>query len=307
MTDNRNRSQGWQYAKITGHTNEKMIAAAVKTNTELQKRLLHAAHKDNENISSVEYGGLNEKDVPCVLGGLTKSKSDMKILLTNGESIGVSIKKSFGGQVYLISAKRFIAGYEKQFNTIIPVNVKTAILLFWGCSDSVPLIIEQYSTKNKKYESKKHRIVAETLKLYSKELYDCLINWFSKNIDNVFDYCFSKGLAANSDDWAMLIWYKNDVKEIDNDTLINLNDVKKCFSTNVEYGTRTGGSTIQLPFGFVQWHSPTKKIPGDMQFHHSYTKILESIEQYCNFYNIPFDKNNPTNNDIGEKCDKTHS
>lgn len=97
MTDNRNRSQGWQYAKITGHTNEKMIAADVKTNTELQKRLLHAAHKDNENISSVEYGGLNEKDVPCVLGGLTKSKSDMKILLTNGESIGVSIKKSFGG------------------------------------------------------------------------------------------------------------------------------------------------------------------------------------------------------------------
>ena len=47
-----------------------------------------------------------------------------------------------------------------------------------------------------------------------------------------------------------------------------------------EYGNKTGGSTIQLPFGMVQWHSPTKKIPGDMQFHHSYEKIMELLNEW---------------------------
>ena len=35
----------------------------------------------------------------------------------------------------------------------------------------------------------------------------------------------------------------------------------------ITYGNNNGGTTIQLPFGFVQWHK------GQMQFHHSYEKI----------------------------------
>ena len=48
---------------------------------------------------------------------------------------------------------------------------------------------------------------------------------------------------------------------------------------NTFYGKVGGGTTIQLPFGFVQWHSPTKKIPGDMQFHHGYEKIKELVDK----------------------------
>ena len=33
------------------------------------------------------------------------------------------------------------------------------------------------------------------------------------------------------------------------------------------FGTTNGGTTIQLPFGFVQWHQH------QMQFHHNYYKI----------------------------------
>ena len=35
----------------------------------------------------------------------------------------------------------------------------------------------------------------------------------------------------------------------------------------VYYGNTLGGSTIQLPFGFVQWHQ------NSMQFHHNFEKI----------------------------------
>jgi len=43
-------------------------------------------------------------------------------------------------------------------------------------------------------------------------------------------------------------------------------------------GSVLGGSTIQLPFGFVRWHSPSKTIPGQMQFHHSFSKISQLFE-----------------------------
>ena len=41
----------------------------------------------------------------------------------------------------------------------------------------------------------------------------------------------------------------------------------------IAYGMRNGGTTIQLPFGFVQWHGPRGMIPGKIQFHHQYDKI----------------------------------
>lgn len=57
------------------------------------------------------------------------------------------------------------------------------------------------------------------------------------------------------------------------DTMLCLEDFKSKIPPTAMYGTRNGGSTIQLPFGFVQWHSPRKIIPGNLQFHHSYKKI----------------------------------
>ena len=57
------------------------------------------------------------------------------------------------------------------------------------------------------------------------------------------------------------------------DTMLYLEDFKSNIPPTAAYGARNGGSTIQLPFGFVQWHSPRKIIPGNLQFHHSYEKI----------------------------------
>lgn len=117
MSDNqhRNRGEGWKHAKISGHENEDAVYDEILENVELKNRILHAAHKENRKIVSIDVGGLNEKDVPSVMGDKTKSKSDIKVNLDNGETIGISVKKSLSGQVYLIGIDRFIQGYEKQF------------------------------------------------------------------------------------------------------------------------------------------------------------------------------------------------
>lgn len=273
----RNRAQGWQHAKRSGHENERLIAELTQNNVNVQERLLACAHIDNTQITAIQYGGLNETNVDCILGGKTKSKTDMQLQLATGQKLNVSIKKDTGGQVFLIGIDRFISGFELQYNTTIEDNVKRALTLYFGSADDTTEIIHTFGAKNQALQLRKHRLVAETLKNYDINLYNCLLAWFNDNIHSIFDFCFSKGLAQNQCDWADIVWYKNMVGENSLDTMIYLPDIAPDIPHNVTYGPRNGGSTIQLPFGFVQWHSPRKIIPGNIQFHHDFDKICSII------------------------------
>lgn len=271
--DHRNRSQGWKYAKRSGHKNEQLVAELTKNDINIQKRLLQCAHITDATVDKVEFGGLCETDVDCVLGGKTKSKTDMWLFLSNGKRLNVSIKKDEEGQVFLIGIERFIKGFELQYRKEIPDSVKRAISLYFGSAVDTIEVINDFGSANKQLENRKHRIVADTLKLYDEKLYCSLLNWFNDNISELFDFCFAKGLSLKSEDWAQIVWYKNMVGENQFDTMLYLNDFKSKIPNTARYGSRNGGSTIQLPFGFVQWHSPRRIIPGNIQFHHSYKKI----------------------------------
>ena len=276
----RNRSEGWIHAKRSGHANEQYVEELISQDSTFQLEFLKRLGKEGVLITNYNIGGLYEKNVECILGGCTKSKTDLKVSLSDGSSFNISIKKSLNGQVYLIGVDRFIEGFERQYTTEIPEHIKEAISLFWGTSDNILAIVEKYGA-NKEYEKRKHRLVAETLKLYNQTLYSEMLEWFKTNIDLIFDFCFSKGLARDSSEWADIIWYINGFGENDVDEMFLISELKEIFSqkenTSVEYGTRGGGTTIQLPFGFVQWHCPSKVIPGEMQFHHNYNKIKSAI------------------------------
>lgn len=271
----RNRAEGWQHAKLTGHQNEQLIADLTAKDNLIQQRLLSCANLSGVSIEKVEYGGLCETDVECILGGMTKSKTDMWLHLSNGNRLNVSIKKDEGGQVFLIGIDRFINGFEKQYKKTIPDDVRRAISLYFGSASDTIDIIKQYGGQNKQLELRKHRLVADTLNAYDTNLYHCLLQWFNDNIFELFDFCFARGLASKSEDWAQIVWYKNMVGENKFDTMIYLPDLHNRIPATAEYGTRNGGSTIQLPFGFVQWHSPRKVIPGNLQFHHTFSKVQE--------------------------------
>ncbi len=274
----RNRAEGWKHAKLSGHENEALVEAVTEKDGSLQERILSCGKKQGIEVVKIDFGGLKETDVDCILGGKTKSKTDMHLYLKDNSSINISIKKSAGGQVFLIGVDRFIEGFEKQFKKVIPVNVKRAISLYWGTASDTKTIAEEYGGANIAYELRKHRIVKETLDRYDSALSKALIDWFNDNILEIFDFCFSMGLATNESDWANIIWYRNELAENDMDDLYYIEDIKKKLTQTAEYGNKTGGSTIQLPFGFVQWHSPRKIIPGCMQFHHSYEKIKKLMQ-----------------------------
>jgi hypothetical protein len=90
------------------------------------------------------------------------------------------------------------------------------------------------------------------------------------NISNVAEIVFRKGWSKNPQDWAQILWYKNSLgenninKKFVIDELVSKCKGKKCFK-----GTKNGGTTIQLPFGHLQYHQ------GGLQFHHSYEKIYQ--------------------------------
>lgn len=269
----RNRAEGWKHAKLSGHNNESLIKNKLNSNQEelsnLGKRL------GSSSLTGIaEVGGLHETSVKSVLGNLTKSKTDLIIKWNDESSSKISIKKSEAGQVFLIRTSRFINGYEKQFKEIIPNNVKEALYLFFGEGKDIQTIlskIEIYDAKIRKYEVRKNRLVWKTLLLYNKDYAESLLQWLINNVNKISKYCFSMGLAKNKNDWAEYIWYKNLLGEDSMDFLFSINKLSSLSQSNAKKyivpGKVGGGTTIQLPFGFLQWHQ------GQMQFHHKLSRI----------------------------------
>lgn len=278
----RDRSEGWQWAKLSGHKNEDIAVGKVTNDKEFQQRILNAVGHPNAKITSISVGGLHETNVKSVLGGTTKNKTDMHITLDDGAKINISIKKSLGGQVFLISPQRFIKGFEVQFDKVIPEKVKKAIRLYWGDDADIIPIIKKHTKdpKQANYELRYNRITKDTMDKVDETYSKVLLQWFDENMGDIIVFCFASGLVEDKDDWANLIWYVNFVDDNEDlDMMFSVEDIKKASFQKCFYGSVYGGSTIQLPFGFVQYHDPGHKGNPNLQFHHSFDKVNKLIKK----------------------------
>ena len=282
MSENgRNRSEGWRHAKLSGHSNEELVKELLDNDKQIADDFLVRINCPNQKIKQTSIGGLHETNVLGVTGKKTKSKTDLKILLENGSTKNISIKKSLSGQVYFVRAGNFIEVFEKQFKKKIPEDVKRAIKLFWAEADDALEIIEKFADKTdkKNYEQQihHHSLNATTLKNYDKKLYDALLSWFENNIYELTKLAFTMGAAKDSSEWSEFVWYINLLGEDDTDEIFDIEDIckiaKKYSKTETYYGSTNGGTTIQLPFGFVQWHQQ------QLQFHHQYRKIKDLLNR----------------------------
>lgn len=273
MATGRNRASGWQYAKLSGHENESYV---VRLFEDADFRASFSERLGIGEIVSAAVGGLREADVLSVFGDKTKSKTDLTLTLKDGRNINVSIKKSASGQVYLIGVDRFIEGFERQFNKTVPDDVKELLHIhFYGSPRTDMLLSDANITGNEEaalvaYQRRHGRLVWTSLYNWGQDKGDSLLNWFRDNISDIADFCFARGLAADSQDWAQYLWYVNLLGEDDFDEVFSVDDIKNAVSSNldgVHPGSQNGGSTTQLPFGFVQWHQQK------MQFHHSLSKL----------------------------------
>lgn len=280
--EHRDRATGWKHAKLSGHNNESLVKMRLDSDPIFASSLLNRINRPHSNIINTTIGGLYETNVPSVNGKTTKNKTDLKLYLDTEEIVNISIKKSLSGQVYLVSPHNFINTFERQFNTYINSDVRRAINLFWSDADDANDIIEKYSDKtNKKnydLQLRHHSLNANTLKCYDETLYHTLLDWFIENSSKLAKLSFSTGAVQPNDEWSDFVWYINLLGETTVDDIFLIDDIcrKAQHAAYIEtyYSNLNGGTTIQLPFGFVQWHQ------SKMQFHHKYDKLKNLLSVF---------------------------
>lgn len=266
--ENRSRSEGWEKAKYEGHLNEDSF-----TRDNVSSEILSILDED-EHIVSISGGGSNELKVVTLFGYKAPSKTD-KVIRTNKRSITISLKKSDGGQVYLIPSDKFFSGFEIWYDKEVPSEVGEIITLFTGESDDVENVLmdERVMEENMKVSptQRTRRLCFDALDVYDSTKVSQTLEWFRENIGLIADYVFSRGLSNDSDEFAEYLYYKNFLDENNHmDEVFKISDLVDLCQSNshmVEFGQRYGRTSIQLPFGHVQMHKDV------LQFHHSYEKI----------------------------------
>ena len=277
--EHRDRATGWKHAKLSGHKNEDLVKDLLDSNREFQQHFLSRIDRPHAAIKETSIGGLHETNVSSVNGRKTKSKTDLKVYLSTNEVVNISIKKSLGGQVYFVRAGLFIDTFEKQFDVKIPADVQRAINLFWAAADDTVEIIEEFgdrsNSKTFDLQMRHKSLNATTLKAYDENLYNTLLDWFTDNAYEIAKLSFSMGAVRDRKEWSDFVWYVNLLGENDTDDIFFIEDicnaVQDVAREETYYGSSFGGTTIQLPFGFVQWHQ------GQLQFHHNYDKLKKIL------------------------------
>jgi hypothetical protein len=277
----RNRSQGWRHAKLDGHINEKLFSEKLISNSNLLKKIEKSVlRKSPKGKPIIKVDGA--KHVKSIFGDTTTSKVDLAIEWPEGEIVNISLKKSDGGQVWLISVSRFIAAIEFHLGSKIDPEVQVGISLFIGGTNlyNYKKMYEAALTSDNRIfpkiaiqELHQARLVASSISANYSSVWESTLNFFNNHVGLITRLSFSQGLAMSEADCADIIIYNN-VPTSKNIFLIS--EVisaaeKQIKETPMAPGLRNGGSTLLLPTGFLQMHRPQ----GDnqLQFHHQYKKI----------------------------------
>lgn len=269
----RGRSQGWKYAKESGHANEVLMSC---DNGEFIKEwveILNILKNGEVVLKIVNNAGISQKKELSVLGHKTTPKVD-NVIITNFRKLKISLKKSLGGQVLLTSSDNFFNTLNKMYNVEVNSRVIETMKLFTGeNSDGVREILKQNEVNraNQKCSrnQRERRLNGEALLEHNPDNVRELLNFFSENMVEITKMVFSTGSVINKDSHADFIYYKNLVdKSKSANTIFNIEDIVKNVSNKpIVFGPKNGGTTITLPFGHLQMH---KNI---LQIHHNYEKI----------------------------------
>jgi hypothetical protein len=213
---------------------------------------------------------------------MTTSKVDLSMKWSTGEVINISLKKSKGGQVWLVSAPRFISAMEFHLKQKLNAEVLIGISLFIGGSNlsNFENYFEKALASDKKnypsiaqQELHQSRLVAKSIAANFPSVWEATLNFFNANIDLITRLSFAQGLAKSPKDAADLIIYN---KVTDGPFIFPIPRIIKNVKSSIKQisivaGPKNGGSTLLLPTGFLQMHHPQ----GDnlLQFHHQYKKI----------------------------------
>jgi hypothetical protein len=253
--------------KVSGHKNEEMIAEALNKNIAFRTHFCERIGMNVSDFVAATAGGRHAPQVESIIGGKTAEKTDVRVMWQGGALTNISLKKDAAGQVYLVTVRNFVAVYEAQYNVTVPDKVRRALALFIGEAedskailDATDLSVDGEKVRSIAYEQN-HRLVFEVIRNYDANMATMLLDWLKKQIASVCELCFSAGAVKDRDKWANVIWYKNlvDADGQGLDFLVPINRIvsaliEKGDENVVERGPKNAGSTIQLPFGHLQYH-----------------------------------------------------
>ena len=253
--------------KISGHKNEEMIAEALNKNIAFRTHFCERIGMNASDFVAATAGGRHAPQVESIIGGKTAEKTDVRIMWQGGALTNISLKKDTAGQVYLVTVRNFVAVYEAQYNVTVPDKVRRALALFIGEAedskailDATDLSVDGEKVRSIAYEQN-HRLVFEVIRNYDANMASMLLDWLKKQIASVCELCFSAGAVKDRDKWANVLWYKNlvDADGQGLDFLVPISRIVSALVKNgdkniVERGPKNAGSTIQLPFGHLQYH-----------------------------------------------------
>jgi hypothetical protein len=281
VASNRNRSAGWRHAKLDGHANEKLFAESLMDDkefvSEIEKYITKTFPKGSPEI--IVDGA---KHVQSIFGDMTTSKVDLAMEWKSGELINISLKKSNSGQVWLVSVPRFVSAIEFHLSCKIDTKVHTGISLFIGGSnlsnlksyfDKALASDQKANPKIAEQELHQSRLVAWSIETNFPSVWEATLDFFNANIGLITKLSFAQGLAKFKDDSADVIIYNKTTEGPSIFSIPKIIEKSKLLTKKVPVvsGPKNGGSTLQLPTGFLQMHHPQ----GDnlLQFHHQYKKI----------------------------------
>lgn len=253
--------------KVSGHKNEEMIAEALNKNIAFRTHFCERIGMNVSDFVAATAGGRHAPQVESVIGGKTAEKTDVRIMWQGGALTNISLKKDAAGQVYLVTVRNFVAVYEAQYNVTVPDKVRRALALFIGEAedskailDATDLSVDGEKVRSIAYEQN-HRLVFEVIRNYDANMATMLLDWLKRQIASVCELCFAAGAVKDRDKWANVLWYKNlvDADGQGLDFLVPINRIvsaliEKGDKNVVERGPKNAGSTIQLPFGHLQYH-----------------------------------------------------
>ncbi|CAB4578581.1 MAG: hypothetical protein F2555_06015 [Actinobacteria bacterium] len=280
-SERRNRSEGWRHAKLDGHANEEQFAASLINDQEF----ISAIEKQKIKISpegSPEVSVDGTKHVESIFGDMTTSKVDLALNWSDGQQVNISLKKSEAGQVWLVSVPRFISAIEFHSKQKIDLNARIGISLFIGGTKLSDY--EEYFTKALDVSKKKNpriavqelhqsRLVAKSIEENFPLIWKSTLDFFNSNIGLITRLSFAQGLAKSEKDAADVIIYN---KVVDGKSIFPISKIIEDATSHTKThpttpGPKNGGSTLQLPTGFLQMHHPQEE--NLLQFHHQYKKI----------------------------------
>jgi hypothetical protein len=287
---NRGRSEGWQHAIQDGHAFEDAFAKKIVEDRLFFENLREIAEL-SEGTYPVKASTTHDRPMPLsVFGDRTTSKTDVNVFINEGDPLDISIKKpsTGSGQVLLCKLARFLSLIEHKSGKPIPANVRWTLKALFGETDGMPITAYAPEAKLLSPQIKRHKQQAE---VYQNRLYPSTIarsypehwndlkTWFSEHMAEITDCCFRSGMCDDNCDSLttaefIYIGYLNKfytVKSI----------VEASLTREVNY-SQTGyykGSTILMPWGFLQGHRPGENNgPYQLQFHWRGKDIIELLK-----------------------------